>query len=130
MHAHEKINVTTRWALGGRFRDRGVIVSHDALSAVPEQRISFRPDLKGSPIAIPSASRRLSCWQGQQFNPSQHGPEEPPRQMALGQQQPLIAGVFHQAPARLHEPLFCPCPGVHTRADRLLGTKEEFTIQW
>ena len=57
IHAHEKINVTTWWALGGRFRDRGVIVSHGALSAVPEQRISFRPDLKGSPIPIPSASR-------------------------------------------------------------------------
>jgi len=51
-HAHERINVTTWWAFGGRFRDQGVIVSHDALSAVPEQTISFRPDLKGSPITI------------------------------------------------------------------------------
>jgi hypothetical protein len=51
-HAHEKINVTPCGGLGGRYRDQGVIVSHDALSAVPEQRISFRPDLKGSSIAI------------------------------------------------------------------------------
>jgi hypothetical protein len=24
--------------------------------------------------------------------------------------------------------VFCPCPGAHTRADRLLGTKEGFAI--
>ena len=49
--------------------------------------------------------RTLPCGQGQRLDPSDHGPEESPRKMALGQQQPVIPTVLQQPTARLHQPL-------------------------
>ena len=38
-------------------------------------------------------------------NPSHHRPEQPPRQMAFRQQQPVVPRVLHQPAAGLHQPL-------------------------
>ena len=43
----------------------------------------------------------LSRRKRQDCDPPHHTPKEPPRQMALRQQQPVIAGVFHQPSIRL-----------------------------
>jgi hypothetical protein len=37
----------------------------------------------------------------QPHDPTEHGPKQPPRQMTLRQEQPIIAGMFHQPTARL-----------------------------
>jgi len=39
---------------------------------------------------------RLSGWHRQRLNPLQHAAKQPPRQVALRQQQPIVAGVFNQ----------------------------------
>src|SRR5437667_849733 len=66
-------------------------------------------DTSPSPCLLPQV---FFCWlrtlprgQGQRLDPPYHGPEESPCQMALRQQQPVIAGVFHQPTACLHQPL-------------------------
>ena len=56
---------------------------------------------------------RFLCWpkpelprrHWQPSNPPYHDPEQTPRQMTLRQEQPIIAGMFNQPPARLHQPL-------------------------
>jgi len=50
------------------------------------------------PVALPCADRESR-------HPLQHRSEQPPGQMTLRQQQPIIAGMFHQPAARLHQPL-------------------------
>ncbi len=50
----------------------------------------------------------LSGWQRQGRNPPHHGSEELPRQIAFGQQQPVIASVFQQPSTRLRQPLRRP----------------------
>ena len=50
-------------------------------------------------------SRSSSCWRRQRLDPAHHASEQPARQMALRQHQPIIPAVFHQPSARLHEPL-------------------------
>ena len=52
---------------------------------------------------LPSAS--LPRRERQRLDPPRHCPEEPPRQMSLRQQQPVIRGVLGQPAARLHQPL-------------------------
>lgn len=44
----------------------------------------------------------LPHWQRQRPDPLQDRREHPPRQMSLGQQEPVVPGMFHQSPARLH----------------------------
>ena len=48
---------------------------------------------------------RLSRRKRQPIDPPQHIGKQPPRQITLRQQQPIIAGMFHQPAARLHQPL-------------------------
>ncbi len=70
------------------------------------QAISYTPLRPLLPSTCSLARRRtLSGWHWQSLNPPHHACEEPPRQMILCQEQPIIAGMFHQAPARLHQPL-------------------------
>src|ERR1035437_7145241 len=38
-------------------------------------------------------------------NPSQHTPKQPPREVTLRQQQPVISGVLDQSSTRFHQPL-------------------------
>jgi len=55
---------------------------------------------------IPTVSRRrLPRRDRQGPDPLQHRPEQASGQMALGQQQPVVPGMFHQAPAGLDEAL-------------------------
>ena len=42
---------------------------------------------------------------GRAVIPPHHTPIQPPRQMALRQHQPVVAGMFHQPSARLHQSL-------------------------
>ncbi len=46
--------------------------------------------------------RILPGGQGQQLDPPYHRPEESPRQVALSQEQPIVAGVLGQSATRLH----------------------------
>jgi hypothetical protein len=48
----------------------------------------------------PSTGRRV-----QRPDPLEHRPEQPPGQVALGQQEPVVPGVPDQSPARLDEAL-------------------------
>ena len=58
-----------------------------------------------SPGLVPLRRRTLSGWHRQTLNPPHHASKQAPRQMALGQHQPVVTGMLHQPPARLHEPL-------------------------
>jgi hypothetical protein len=49
----------------------------------------------GSPIRLVMGAPRAS----------QHAPKQPPREVTLRQQQPIIAGMLDQPPARLDQPL-------------------------
>lgn len=51
-------------------------------------------------IAHPLPSRHRQC-----SDPPNHAPEHAPREMALGQHQPVVPGVLNQPVARLHKPL-------------------------
>jgi hypothetical protein len=48
---------------------------------------------------------RLSGWQRQSQNLPQYASKQAPRQVALSQQQPVVAGMLYQSPAGLHQPL-------------------------
>src|SRR5664279_2069325 len=71
----------------------------------------FRPvlsDTSPSPRDSGSISRpqpQLSRRKRQHGDPPHHAPKEPPRQMALRQQKPVVAGMFHQPSAGLHQSL-------------------------
>jgi hypothetical protein len=55
------------------------------------------------PVYLPAAA--LSGRQGQRGDPPHHASKQSPRQVALCQQQPVIAGVLDETPAGLHQPL-------------------------
>src|SRR5271165_6873274 len=85
-----------------------------ALHSVPEacwpQALGHIPLPAWPLLILGSRSSELSscllpACDGQHRDPPHHTPKEPPRQMALRQQQPVIAGVFHQASTGLHQPL-------------------------
>jgi len=65
---------------------------------------SLRP-LAPSPGLVALRRRALSGWHRQSLNPPHHASKQVPRQMALRQQQPVIASVLDQPPAGLHQPL-------------------------
>src|SRR5262245_3902808 len=51
------------------------------------------------------APRRSALRDRQRPDALEHRPEQPARQVTLRQQEPVVAGVLHQAPAGLDEPL-------------------------
>ena len=57
------------------------------------------PDLSATTVSAYPTSPRQSD------KPSQDRPEQPPRQVAFGQQQPLVPGVLHEPSTRLHQSL-------------------------
>jgi len=71
----------------------------------------FNSSLDTSPSLPPSRQQiRLSapplpCRYGQCLHPSQRAVEQPSSQMALGQQQPVVACVLDQPATGLHQPL-------------------------
>ena len=82
-------------------------------------------DTSPSPVLAPASfscrSRTLPRGQRQRLDPPDHGCERPPRQMALGQQEPVIARVFHQPPAGAIRCSCCPSsPACSSRSFRLL----------
>src|ERR1019366_6507409 len=54
------------------------------------------------PVCLPAAAP-YPVRRGQRRNPPHHASKEPPVQMSLGQQQPVVPGVLDQSPASLHE---------------------------
>ena len=54
---------------------------------------------------FPQPRPQLSRRKRQHRDPPHHTPKEPPRQMALRQQKPVVAGMLHQPSTRLHQPL-------------------------
>jgi hypothetical protein len=48
---------------------------------------------------------RLSGWHRQRHNPAQHAAKQPPSQMTLRQEEPIVAGVFNQTAPGFHQPL-------------------------
>ena len=71
--------------------------------------ISFCQDSPPSPFGSGSISPlpqpQLSRRKRQPGDALEHTAKQPFRQVALRQQQPVIAGMFHQPSARLHQPL-------------------------
>src|SRR5271157_59629 len=49
------------------------------------------------------SSRLLPACHEQRRDPPHHTPKQPPRQMALRQQEPVVAGMLHQLSTRLHQ---------------------------
>jgi len=60
-----------------------------------------------TPILLTRAQilQPLPARHRQRIDPPQHLAKQPPVQMSLGQQQPVVPGVLDQSPASLHEPL-------------------------
>jgi len=50
-------------------------------------------------------SRSSSCWRRQRLDPARHASEQPARQMALRQHQPVVPGILDQPAAGPHQPL-------------------------
>jgi len=65
------------------------------------------PSLPPSRQQIRLSAPPIPCWYGQRLHPSHHAAEQPPRQMALGQRQPVVARVLDRPAAGLHQPLRC-----------------------
>lgn len=61
--------------------------------------------LRSSPLEYPRRVADLPRRQRQCLDPSQHGPQQTPREVAFRQQQPIVAGMLDQPPTRLHQPL-------------------------
>lgn len=78
----------------GAARARKCFRLTDVSDTIPSSALS-------PPKSVRSAAG-LSGWQGQQLDPPYHGPKQPPREMTLGQQQPVVSGALHQPAARLH----------------------------
>src|ERR1700730_8846129 len=56
---------------------------------------------------IPTLERgsfTLSRWRRHRRDPAQHAAKQPPRHVALRQQQPVVAGVFNQTASGFHQP--------------------------
>jgi hypothetical protein len=63
----------------------------------PAEFLNTRPFLPYHVTEIPLRARRAaSRWQRQRHNPQQHAAKQPPRQMTLRQEQPLVARTFNQ----------------------------------
>src|ERR1039458_4586010 len=66
-------------------------------------------DTPPSPLGSGSISRlpqpRLSRRKRQPRDSPEHTAKQPPRHMALRQQEPVVAGMFHQPSSGLHQPL-------------------------
>jgi hypothetical protein len=81
----------------------------------PESVAGWRadPDIPWTPsVLCPLFVQTVSCGHHpstgrhvQRPDPLEHRPEQPPRQMALRQQEPVVAGVLDQPPTRLDEAL-------------------------
>jgi hypothetical protein len=85
----------------------------------PPRRPEFRPLNKRTPIFLGHVSRVVPCLRpdgllghrpstgrhGQRPDSLEHRPEQPPCQMTLGQQEPVVTGVPDQPSARLDEAL-------------------------
>ena len=71
----------------------------------PDFQIPLRAGALGRLTSLLSQRVVLSCREREGLNPSYHRSEQTPRQMALRQHQPIIAGMFHQAPSALHQSL-------------------------
>jgi len=73
----------------------------------------FKRFLRHLPVSFPPSlglfsCRALSGGPRQGGNPSHHHPEQPPRQTAFRQHQPVVPRVLDQPAAGLHQPLL-PC---------------------
>ena len=62
----------------------------------------LRPCLSATPRSGCPALAALPSGHRQRPGPAQHVTEQPPVQMSLGQQQPVVAGMFDQTAAGLH----------------------------
>ena len=62
----------------------------------------LRPCLSTTPRSGCPALAALPSGHRQRPDPAQHVTEQPPVQMSLGQQQPVVAGMFDQTAAGLH----------------------------
>src|ERR1035437_9607913 len=94
---------------GAQGLDRGPIgpnASPELLTATFPSGFGRHPSVRwwsGSIFRPPQP--RLSRRKRQPGDPPEHVAKQPFRQMALRQQQPIIAGMFHQPSSRLHQPL-------------------------
>ena len=110
----ENIPPSARLATFFPFRSNGedLVVPADPL---PRPKSHDLPDLKSISQTPPPSTPLLqigfawlpclSDWQRQSLHPPQHASKQAPREMALCQQQPLVASVLDQPPACLHQPL-------------------------
>ena len=78
--------------------------SKTALGSRPLETPQCLPRLFPSPVA-PHRVPRLSRRRCERLAAPHHGPEKPPREVTLRQQEPVIACVLHQPSARLHQSL-------------------------
>src|SRR5712692_6355216 len=56
------------------------------------------PSVLSSPPRVSGNARRSAGRHGQRPDPPEHRPEQPPRQMTLRQQEPVVAGVECRPP--------------------------------
>jgi hypothetical protein len=95
--------------LGPAARDR----AGAAATSVPKPLIAAFPSSFVRHLPVPGGCRsisrlpqpRLSLRNGQPRYPLEHPAKQPSRHMTLRQEQPIIAGMFHQPPAGLHQSL-------------------------
>jgi hypothetical protein len=78
-------------------KDRKYLSAFDFSDTSPSQPLSVSMFVCLPPF--------LSSRQGHRRDPPRNRPEDPPRQMTFGQQEPVVASVLHQPPTRLHQPL-------------------------
>ncbi len=92
---------------GGSATAGDIILSLDSADTFPFASLSRHRNL------LRSASR-LSRWRRRRCDPPQHAAKQPPGQMPLGQQQPVVAGVLDQSGAirrrSLQRELLHNCP--------------------
>ncbi len=78
----------------------------------------------------PRLSRRAQRAPRQRLDPPQHGPEKPPRQVTLRQQEPVVPRVLDQPAARLHPSLLQAGqpPVAHAQRQRMIAGGLEVTV--
>jgi hypothetical protein len=94
---HPRIDLASKHPSGGPNCE----ARHDASDILTD---TCPPSVLSSPAASGNA-RPSAGWHGQRPDPLEHRPEQPPRQMALPQQEPVVPSMFHQPPTRLDEAL-------------------------
>ena len=67
-------------------------------------RDTSTPHLVADAVSLATV-RRLPRGHWQSLDPPHHCPEEPPRQVTLRQEQPIVPGVLDQTATRFHQPL-------------------------